>query len=265
MARSPEQTGSSAADDAPASAPTGTPVSAPAEAMPMMPDLGITRVSVVERAIELLRAQIKNGVWKVGDRLPPEGDLTRHLGISRPPLREAIQALVHGGLLVTRQGAGTYVVAVDETAVALNRKLRASDIVHVLEVRRGLDVEAVRLACRRRTSADLNSMERALKSRRRGAEAGDQHGFAEADVAFHLAVAAAARNELLLELYESLSLAIRQSVDSSVSVAHAATDGEDDHEILLAAIRDRDEARAIETMVSILEEQLHELPRDRTS
>lgn len=220
--------------------------------------LGITRVSIVERAIELLRKQIESGAWQVGDRLPPESVLTKQLGISRAALREAVRALVHGGLLVTRQGAGTYVVAVDETAVALDRRLKASDIEHVLEVRRGLDVEAVRLASKRRTARDVKSMERALKARRRSAEAGDQAAFAQADVAFHLAVAAAAHNDLLLDLYESLSLAIRQSVDSPTSVARAVH-GDDDHDGLYEAIRDRDEERAMTVVMSILGGQLHDL------
>ena len=52
---------------------------------------------------------IASGVWTVGEKIPPEPELMAHFGVSRNTLREAIQALIHGGVLQARQGDGTYI------------------------------------------------------------------------------------------------------------------------------------------------------------
>lgn len=73
------------------------------------------------------------------------------LGVGRSSLREAIRALVHTGLLRTRQGDGTYVRASSGLSVALQRYTQRVDAHYVLEARRGLERKAARLAATRRT------------------------------------------------------------------------------------------------------------------
>jgi DNA-binding FadR family transcriptional regulator len=209
----------------------------------------VSRVSTVNAVIEEIRNQIRSGEWVLGDRLPSEAELTRMLGISRASLREAVRALVHAGLLDARQGDGTYVVAVDEAAVALNRKLTQSKAMDVLEVRRGLDASAVPLAAARRTDEDLAAMREALDARNSGADRGDMTAFVDADLRFHLAVARAAHNELLLDLYEGMTMAFRQSL------GHAIGQGTEDHEALYHAIEQRDTLRATELSLAIIARQ----------
>lgn len=210
------------------------------------------RVSAVQSAIDEIRERIQAGHWKPGDRLPSEGALTAQLGISRAPLREATRALVHAGLLSVRQGDGTYVVAVDETAVALTRKVSDSIPREVQEVRRGLDASAVQLAAGRRTEADLVSMTEALERRREAARAGDRDAFTAADVGFHIAVARAAHNQLLLDLYVILAEAIRQSVETTRSMGNAVAKEADNHDLLLEAIRNHESGRAVEQALTII-------------
>ena len=208
--------------------------------------LKVARVSTVDAAIDEIRSQIHSGAWVPGDRLPSEAELTKSLGISRASLREATRALVHAGLLAVRQGDGTYVVAVDEAAVALNRKISTSKSSEVIEVRRGLDASAVPLAAARRTKADLAAMRKALDDRNAGAENDDLDAFIEADLRFHMAVARAAHNELLGDLYESLNIAFRKSL------GHAVGQGTEEHEALYRAIEERDTARATELALAIV-------------
>lgn len=208
--------------------------------------LKVARVSTVDAVIDEIRTQIHSGEWVPGDRLPSEAELTKSLGISRASLREATRALVHAGLLAVRQGDGTYVVAVDEAAVALNRKIANSKSAEVIEVRRGLDASAVPLAAARRTKADLVIMRQALDDRRAGADSGDLDAFIEADLRFHMAVARAAHNELLGDLYESLNIAFRKSL------GHAVGQGTDEHEALYRAIEKRDTATATELALAII-------------
>ena len=208
--------------------------------------LKVARVSTVDAVIDEIRNQIHSGAWVPGDRLPSEAELTKSWGISRASLREATRALVHAGLLAVRQGDGTYVVAVDEAAVALNRKIATSKSAEVIEVRRGLDASAVPLAASRRTKADLAVMRKALDDRKAGAENQDLDAFVEADLRFHMAVARAAHNELLGDLYESLNIAFRKSL------GHAVGQGTEEHEALYRAIEERDTPTATELALAII-------------
>ena len=213
------------------------------------------RVTAVDSAIQQMRHEISTGAWPVGDRIPSEQELSRLLGISRAPLREATRALVHTGLLVSRQGDGTYVIASDETGAVLGRRLSRSDALSVLEVRRGLDLSAARLASLRRSDDALHELERHLDARRRALGTLDREAFAKADAAFHLAVAAAADNTLLYEFYQSIASRIEDSVDCEQSLDFNVQSPEDDHYELFAAIKAQNPIRATEIALQIIDEQ----------
>src|SRR5262245_34533766 len=125
----------------------------------------VQRTSLVDEAAEQLRAAVTGGTWPVGSRIPTEPELVRSFGVSRATVREAVRGLVHAGLLETRQGDGTYVVADDPTQVALTRRLGAAAARDVLEVRRGLDIVAAELAASRRTRRELAAIEAAYDAR----------------------------------------------------------------------------------------------------
>jgi DNA-binding FadR family transcriptional regulator len=102
----------------------------------------IARTSVVDTVVAKLRDEIRNGSWPVGCKIPTEAKLVGTLGVSRPSVREAVRALVQLGLLEARQGDGTYVIADDETTVALKQVVGAADVGEAHVVRHGLDMLA---------------------------------------------------------------------------------------------------------------------------
>src|SRR5918997_4109657 len=67
------------------------------------------KASLVDIAEEALRGWLATGRHRPGERLPPEQELSAHLGISRGTLRTALQRLEDSGEIVRRQGSGTYV------------------------------------------------------------------------------------------------------------------------------------------------------------
>ncbi|WP_067143553.1 FadR/GntR family transcriptional regulator [Microtetraspora malaysiensis] len=213
------------------------------------------RKSLVDLAIEQIRSEIRAGTWPVGYRLPSEIKLAEQLGMSRAPVREATRALVHTGLLASRQGDGTYVVALDETDTALRRRLRTAEVVDIIAVRRGLDVAAARGAALQRTDDDLKALDNALKRRHVAASAGDEAAFRQADLDFHLGVANAAHNGVLSDLYRSLSNALEASVELRDCFDPAEQTLSSDHEDQLAAIRDQDPAQAAALALVILDSQ----------
>ncbi|WP_433517150.1 FadR/GntR family transcriptional regulator [Nonomuraea sp. CA-143628] len=216
----------------------------------------VARTSLVDAAIEELREEITSGAWPVGTKIPSELRLAETLGMSRLSVREAVRVLAHSGLLTTRQGDGTYVTAVDESQVALGRRLAKAAAMDIIDVRRGLDMVAARLAAGKRTEEDLTGLREALVRRDAAGRAGNVDAFADADVDFHLRVADAAHNPLLGDLYRSMSEALRDSV-RHMEQAALVLDGS--HEELLRAIEDGDPGAAVAISVAILDQQERDL------
>jgi DNA-binding FadR family transcriptional regulator len=171
---------------------------------------------LVQATINLLREQVTAGFWPVGSRIPTESELARQLGVSRNTLREAVRALIHAGLLEARQGLGTFVLAVDGVERTLTQFLGEGALVEVLEVRRGLEVEAAGLAALRRDANDLDQMRRALDREDEAIMAEAWSRVVDADLDFHVAIAVATRNPVLLRLYQSFYDAVRGSLGATV-------------------------------------------------
>ncbi len=216
----------------------------------------IQKGSLVETAIESLRHAIESEQWRVGDKLPVEADLSEALGVSRNTVREAVRVLVHVGMLETRQGDGTYVRAIKEAGETL-RRIAHTQLADQLEVRIMLETEAATLAAMRRTDQDLRAMTDALDAR---AQAGDN--LAERirhDETFHHALVLASHNSALTELYEYFSQAVGQTIESTESDADLPEPSQEEHELLLAAVRRRDLVKAGELSRALLMPSLHAL------
>ncbi|TDD91728.1 FadR/GntR family transcriptional regulator [Actinomadura rubrisoli] len=181
------------------------------------------RSSLVDQVIDQLRSEITAGVWPVGAKIPPEPVLSETLGVGRNTVREAVRALTHAGILDSRQGDGTYVRATSELSSAVRRRLETAELIEILEVRRGLEVEAARLAARRRTASDVAAIAEALEHRNAVLAEGDRTAFVEADLAFHITVVEATHNQVLTDLYHDFSAALRASIGAAGALLeHAA-------------------------------------------
>jgi DNA-binding FadR family transcriptional regulator len=215
----------------------------------------IQRRSLVDTVVDRLHFEITSGSWPVGSRIPTEAELTDQLGVSRPSVREAVRSIVQLGLLETRQGDGTYVVADDPTEVALRRTLDDADAREVLSVRRALDVLAAREAAEHRTAADLAALQEALVGRRAAIAVQDAETFADHDVAFHLGVAAASHNRLLVGIYTSFDGSLRQSVARNSCLSNNADPNTADlHEALFRAIERHDVEAATSAALGVLDQ-----------
>jgi DNA-binding FadR family transcriptional regulator len=201
------------------------------------------RVSLVDSAAEILRERIGKGIWQVGDKLPIEPELAELLGVSRGTVRAAVRSLAVAGLLDVRQGAGTFVASATERSAELKR-LRRTGLRSQFEVRRALEVEAMRLAAVRATDRDIRQIHSLLKKRSHwlGVES-DNARFVADDYQFHLAIVRAAHNPALLETYEFLSIAVNETIASTLEVDIPEPDY-DAHRSLVEAIESRSPERA---------------------
>ena len=200
------------------------------------------RAGLIEQVIEQLRDQITSGHWPVGSRIPTETELSQLTATSRNTVREAVQSLVHAGLLERRQGSGTYVLAASELAGAVSRRVAEARHVDVLEVRRALEVGAASLAAQRRTPQDAAHLQDLLASRIAAFASDDLDATVAADVALHRAIARATHNPVLSELYENLIDALHENVRHNVETHPEGPD--DNHVKLVAAIVAGDVDRA---------------------
>jgi DNA-binding FadR family transcriptional regulator len=216
------------------------------------------RAGLIDQVIEQLRRQIVQGTWPIGARIPTEAELSQLTGTSRNTVREAVQSLVHAGLLERRQGSGTYVLANSELAGAVGRRVAGARAVHVLEVRRTLEVGAARLAAVRRTDEDVAEMRRLLDERNRAIRDSRVEEAAALDVALHRTIGQAAHNPVLTDLYENFLSLLQESVRSAVLSQGGISETE--HVALVEAIATQDAERAAVEAACFLDELLEHLP-----
>lgn len=165
--------------------------------------------------VERLAAEIAGGRLKPGAQLPTEQELTAALGVSRTVVREAVAALRAEGLVETRQGVGAFVVRdVQRRPFRIDPDglHSISEVVQVMELRTGIEVEAAGIAAERADTRARSRIAKALAAIDaaigRGAAAIDE------DFAFHQTIAQATGNPHFQNFLEFLGrfLIPRQSV-----------------------------------------------------
>lgn len=152
-----------------------------------------------------------------GSRLPGDAELTAQFGVSRPVLRESVKTLVAKGLLTTKARVGTVVrergawnmFDADVLAWHLDAGIDRRFLGDLAEIRLAVEPRAAALAAERRTEADLAVLERTMQRMR--LESSDSVGFADADLALHVAVANASGNLFMRSIGHVIEAALRAS------------------------------------------------------
>lgn len=226
-----------------------------------------------EEVTEELKRMIREGELKPGDRLASVKELAEAFNVGRSAVREALSALQAMGLIEMRQGEGTFVRNYDPAAlvqpIASAMLMNREDIRAFLEVRKILEVGAVGLAASRRTADDLVRMEAALREMEESLSAADDLGEA-ADVRFHLAIAQATKNRILIKLMNTIADTMQETMRESRRLwlyAEEATAERlyREHVRIYEAIRDQDAPLAQQRMLAHLvkvEEVLNQAAED---
>ncbi len=230
------------------------------ESLAAKPVYRIVRTSrLYEQIVQQLEDSITKGQLRPGDQLPAERDLAQRFGVSRTAVREAVKTLREKGLVEAYSGRGTFVTNGTSQAIrqSLDLMIRISQqegSANLAELRLVLEPEIAGLAASRIEDQLLSTMREAVAVMDRNLH--DPDAYVEADLDFHLALAEAAGNPLILSLLDSIVGLLREQRSRIFDVPGGPERGQYHHKRILAAIEQRDPESAREAMRAHLQQVL---------
>jgi len=179
----------------------------------------VGRRRLPEEIVDQIETLIVNSELRVGDPLPPERELARQLQVSRSALREAIGMLAQKGLVQVRPGSGTYVAQPTATFIAdtlhLFLRLNPDLLLDFIESRIAIETETAAMAAERATARSIQALEKTVDDMNVYRDEPDR--YVEGDLAFHIELARATGNQVLVLLITSLRAALRENIRYFVS------------------------------------------------
>jgi GntR family transcriptional regulator, transcriptional repressor for pyruvate dehydrogenase complex len=185
-----------------------------------------------------------------GSRLPTEKQLCAQLGVSRSTLREAMRSLAFVGALEPRQGSGTYVGSMEggavEKLIGLALMMERCSVQEVIEARRVLEVEAVRLAARRHDEADRRGLTAGMDKMKAALE--DPESASSHDLDFHILLAQASHNTVLINFLNGMRGLLNIWISRAVTRPPVVMEILSEHNAILSAVLQRDSEEAAARM-----------------
>ena len=196
----------------------------------------LDNLTLRERVHEHLRREIAANRYPPGTALL-EVPLSRELGVSRGPIREALRSLEAEGLveITTRRGA----------VVTL---LTKRDFLEAYQVREALEALGVKIAVPLLTDRVLADLDEHIDQMAMFARAGDTVAFFEANTAFHEALVAASGNRKLVGMHRRLMAQMAPYHQPSASLRGNVEQSIAEHRAIVAAARERDLDRAVDVL-----------------
>ena len=209
-----------------------------------------------EKIIAQISDALVSGELKPGDRLPPERELAEQFGVSRTVIRDAVKTLAGRGILHVKHGAGIFVTTSEENAIG--RLGALSDILplqgvslrDLFEIRKVLEAEGAEWAARRRNDYHLKRLRGILEDAYRNSE--NIEVLSERDAQFHVAIAEASQNLVLVRVMLILLDLLAQSRRESLSIPGRAKLSLKDYERIVEEIEAQRHEGARETMLEHL-------------
>jgi len=217
-----------------------------------------------EQIVQQVEDSILKGQLKPGDQLPAERDLAQRFGVSRTAVREAVKTLREKGLVEAYSGRGTFVTngtsfAVRQSLDLMIRTNKQEGSANLSGLRLVLEPEIAGLAAEHMEEQLLTTMREAVAEMDRNLH--DPDAYVEADLDFHLALAEAADNPLILSLLDSIVGLLREQRSRIFNVDGGPERGQFHHKRILAAVEQRNPEAAREAMRA----HLHQVVSDSSS
>lgn len=210
-----------------------------------------------EQIVQQIEESVLKGTLKPGDQLPAERELAQRLGVSRTAVREAVKTLREKGLVEAYSGRGTFIT--DGTSLAARQSFdlmvklgQPEGSPHLAELRLILEPGIAALAAVRAEEEHLTTMREAVAVMDRAQR--DPEAYIEADLDFHLALAEAAANPLILSLIDSIVGLLREQRIKIFNVEGGPQRGQIHHKRIMSAVERHDPEMARAAMRSHLEQ-----------
>ncbi len=218
--------------------------------------LELRRQNLNEQIAEVIQEMITTQQIQVGEKLPPERELSQLLDVNRSTIREAIGLLQERGLVQMKAGSGTYVIHMPPDAVGqaikrffVSRNCSQTDF---MAVRLVLEPEITALAASKATPEDLSTLGEALGRMETAWPSQDDETYSSADVDFHFALAVASHNDLFIAISSGIGALMKLWIDTTFRLAKHE-DSFRLHRDVYWSVVERDPARAREAMRAHLE------------
>ena len=216
-----------------------------------------------EQIVEQIEQSVQKGDLKPGDQLPAERELAEQFGVSRTAVREAVKALREKGLVEAYPGKGTFITSGSSNPMrqSIDRMMRSAQVdatSSLVEVREILEPEIAALAAVRATEENLNSLRESVAVM--DAAKRDPDAYIEADLDFHLELAEAAANPLILSLIDSIVGVLREQRMRIFEVEGGPDRGQYHHKRILEAMEHQDAEGAREAMRAHLRQVREDSP-----
>lgn len=200
------------------------------------------------RAKEEVHLQLQNlinrGVFRPGDRLPPERDLAKQLGVSRPTLRAGINVLAASGIIHSRQGSGNFIAgsdkneAYDERALPMSVWLHGFSALEIFEAQLSIEMDTAGLAAEFATNEHLTSLSEKIVDM--FASLDDPKEFLTHELGYHRIVAAASGNRILTVMLDAVYKVLIEQPNRNIPGEDDLKELADFHRRIYRCIRSRD-------------------------
>lgn len=204
-----------------------------------------------EQIVQQIKESILTGALKPGDQLPAEPELAHQFSVSRTAVREAVKVLREKGLVEAYSGRGTFITNGTSQAVSQSLDLmikinQPENSGRLVEVREIFEPEIAALAATRSDERHLAALRKSIAVMDRALQ--DAEAFIEADMGFHLLLAKAAGNPLIMSLIDPIVGLLREQRMRIFRLNGGGERGQIHHRCILRAVEERDADKAREAM-----------------
>ncbi|MEG1872810.1 MAG: FadR/GntR family transcriptional regulator [Ruthenibacterium sp.] len=197
--------------------------------------------NLTDQVYDKLLQMIIEGNYNPQDRLPSENELSEMFGVSRNTVRTALNKLNVLGFTETRHGGGTYIKKIGGE-IYLNYFLPAllmdsNDLLEVMEFRKGIEVQAVKLAAQRATQEDIATLTTIFESSQQYLQ--DMEQFAFYNTNFHAEIAKASHNKMFHKMMDVIRSIIMTKMQNFLINQGEDIDSNFYHSMILQCITNR--------------------------
>jgi len=220
---------------------------------------------IAEQILELIRT----GEYPVSSKLPPERIIAEQMGVSRPSVREAISALQIVGILETHPGDGTYIskpLVGEHLSLQVQTILDQSDSPYeIIRARKAIESGVIRQAIKTANEADIRNIREAWGKKHEKGLIGDYDAYTKQGKDFHLAIAQATNNNLIVAIMDRLLSVTNQPLWRNMRCRYYEQNPKriepmmDVHKKIVAAFEERDAEKAIQALEEDLDTVLEQL------